>query len=190
MTGDSNAVEQATGEVSLVKRHLADSLTLSRVVIGIIIISLSLAGEYAYRTVLILTLIGVITDMLDGRVARKYLGTEYESRIGKHDLTVDTFFVLSILAYFTLSGIVIPLPAGLGWISIAIASVIIWKFNPRVMILIEIPTILVLFAVAGVYDLQMFMLLIIPVTLLAVILNWQRVWHIIRVKIPSYFTIM
>ena len=68
---------------SFLQRNLADSLTLSRVIIGVIILSLSFVGKSAYLTAVVLTLVGAATDMLDGRVARHYFGDERERKTGE-----------------------------------------------------------------------------------------------------------
>ena len=61
------------GNLSFLQRNLADFLTLSRVVIGLTILSLSFVGKNAYMAVLILALIGGATDILDVKAARRYL---------------------------------------------------------------------------------------------------------------------
>jgi len=167
---------------SKIKYYLADLLTISRAVIGLIILSLSFVGKGAYIVVIILALVGAATDMLDGRAARTYLGKGREGKLGKHDLTVDTLFVLCILAYFSLSGIVVPKIVGLSWIVLALVSAFIWKFKAKVLNLFEIPTILTLFAVAGIYDSKLFLLVIVPTTLAGVVFNWNRMWYVLLVK--------
>ncbi len=91
---------------SYVKSRLADILTLSRVIIGLVILTLSFLGEEAYMTVVILALLGGATDISDGKIARRYLSKYGEGKLGKYDLTIDTSFVLCITGYFTFSGII------------------------------------------------------------------------------------
>ena len=86
---------------SFVKTRLADLLTLSRGLIGLVILSLSFIGEDAYITVVILALTGAATDIFDGRAARRYLGENREGKLGKFDLEIDTLFVLCIIGYFS-----------------------------------------------------------------------------------------
>ena len=173
---------------STTKNNLADFLTVSRAVIGLVILSLSSIGKDVYTTVVILTLVGAATDVLDGRAARRYLGNNREGKLGKHDLTVDTFFVLCVLAYFSLSGIVMPKVLGLVWIVLALVSAFVWKLKAKVLTLFEIPTILALFAIAGIYDLKLFFLVIVSTMLAGVIFNWDRMWYVLRVKIPRDFS--
>ena len=95
------------GNLRFLKRNLADSLTVSRIIIGLIVLSLSFIGKTAYLAVIILTLVGAATDILDGKVARHYFGENREGRLGKHDVEVDTLFVLCVLGYFSFAGVVI-----------------------------------------------------------------------------------
>ncbi len=99
MSGDEwpSIAIQSNHSFSL-KERLADFLTLSRVVIGLVILSLSFVGRDAYITVVILVLVGAATDVFDGKVARRYLGENREGKLGKHDLEIDTIFVLCALA--------------------------------------------------------------------------------------------
>jgi len=173
---------------SAIKDNLADLLTLSRAVIGLVILSLSFIGKDAYITVVILALVGAATDVLDGRAARRYLGNDREGKLGKHDLTVDTLFVLCILAYLSLSGIVVPKVLGLSWIGLALICALIWKLKAKVLNSFEIPTILSLYAVAGLYDVRLFLLVIVPTTIAGIVFNWDRMCYVIRVKIPRDFS--
>jgi len=75
------------------KERLSDFLTASRVFIGLVILSLSFIGKDAYLAVVILVIIGGITDIFDGRVARRYLGENREGELGKYGLEIDTFMV-------------------------------------------------------------------------------------------------
>ena len=105
----SASVERST--LYPLKENLADFLTLSRVIIGLIILSLGFIGKDAYITVVILALIGGATDIFDGKAARRYLLKKRQSRLGKYDVDIDNFLVLSIIAYISFSGIVSPIHA-------------------------------------------------------------------------------
>ncbi len=189
MVNNSRSRQPAPNQgTSTIKDNLADFLTMSRAIIGLIILSLSFVGKGAYIVVVILALVGAATDVLDGRAARRYLGKDREGKLGKHDLTVDTLFVLCILAYLSLSGIVVPKVLGLSWIVLTLISAFRWKLKAKVLDLFEIPTILALFAVAGIYDLKLFFMVIVPATLAGVVFNWDRMWYVLRVKIPRDFS--
>ena len=169
-----------------VKARLADFLTLSRGILGLIILSLSFIGEDAYKTVLALAFIGVITDIFDGRAARRYLKNR-QGKLGKYDLLVDTLFVLCILGYFSFSEIVIPQVLGLGWITLAFITIALYKGKTKILYLFEIPSILALIAIAGIYNLGIFALVILPVICVATILNRRRILYLIFEYIPNTF---
>lgn len=174
--------------ISALKRNLADLLTASRALIGLVILSLSLIGKDAYTTVFVLALVGAATDVLDGRAARRFLRNGQKGRLGRHDLMVDTFFVLCILAYLSLSGIVIRTTLGLMWICIAVICAFIWKFKAKVLYPFEIPTVMALFAVAAIYDLRLFLLVLMPLTTATLILNRERLWQVLSEQIPSDYS--
>ena len=88
--------------IIIIKENLADFLTFSRAIIGFVILTLSLCGKNAYIVVVILSLVGGATDMFDGKVARRYLKGKTD-RLGKYDLEIDTFFVLSIIFFISIS---------------------------------------------------------------------------------------
>lgn len=162
-----------------IKEKLADLLTLSRVIIGLLIISLSLIGKDAYIAVVILALVGAATDIFDGKAARRYLAENRKSKLGKYDLEVDTFFILCIIGYLSLSEIVIPKIIGLGWMGFALTAVALSRRNLKILVLIEVTSILALFAVAGLYDLEMFVLIIVPATAIGTFMNRKRVLYLI-----------
>jgi len=176
------------GHPSWLKAKLADFLTLSRVVLGIVILALSLVGTDAYLTVVILVILGGITDILDGRVARHYLGGEREGRLGKHDLEIDTFFVLCALAYFSISEIVIPTAVGLGWIGLAAVVIAVYRGKPKILLIFEIPAILALIVSAGLYDLRVFLLIVLPALLAGTVINHKRIRYQLFENFPRYFS--
>lgn len=136
----------------------------------------------------ILVLIGGITDIFDGRAARRYLGENREGKLGKHDLEIDTFFVLCALAYLSFSEIVIPKLMGLGWIGLALITIVLCKRKPKILFLFEIPSILALIVIAGLYDLRVFTLIVLPAICAGVIINYKRVRYLLFEYIPKTFS--
>jgi phosphatidylglycerophosphate synthase len=169
-------------------RNLADLLTFSRVIIALIILSLSFAGKSAYMAVIILTLAGAATDMLDGKVARHYLGESGEGRLGKYDAVIDTFFVLCVLGYFSLSQVVIPEAIGLSWIVLILTAYVVFKRNNKVLAIAEVVTVIALLAITLVYSPPIFWLVIVPVMTLGIIVNRRRVVALISSYLPSLFS--
>ena len=173
---------------SWLKAKLADFLTLSRVVLGVVILSLSLVGADAYLTVVLLVILGGITDILDGRVARHYLGGEREGRLGQHDLEIDTFFVLCALAYFSIAGIVVLTAVGLGWIGLAAVAIAVYRGKPKILLIFEIPAILALIVSAGLYDLRVFLSIVLPALFAGTVINHKRIRYQLFENFPRYFS--
>ena len=93
---DEHSLKLEEGNLGFLKRNLADFLTFSRVIIGLTVLSLSFVGKSAYLVVVILVLVGAATDILDGKVARRYLGVNREGKLGKHEHEIDNFFILHL----------------------------------------------------------------------------------------------
>jgi phosphatidylglycerophosphate synthase len=173
--------------ISFMKRSLADFLTLSRGVIGLVILALSVIGKEAYLAIVILALIGGATDILDGKFARHYLGEDREGKLGKYDIEIDTLFILCIIGYLSFSKIVIPRILGFGWVGLVLALVVLYKRNPKILVMFEILSVIVLLTVAGLYNLGIFVFIIVPVMAAGIIVNRKRVLYLIFDYWPKLF---
>lgn len=175
------------GNLNFLQRNLADFLTLGRAIIGLIILSLSFVGKNAYLAVLTLTLIGAVTDILDGKVARHYFNGNREGKLGKHDIEIDTLFVLCIMGYFSLSGIIVYNIISLGWIGLVIIAVIVSRRNLKVMVISEVITVIALLIVSLLYSPLIFSIIIVPVMTAVIVINWRRVRYLVFDHWPSMF---
>ena len=186
---ENNGFDQAVEDTGLsyLKRNLADYLTISRAVIGFIILSLSIVGKNAYPVVVVLTLVGAATDLLDGRVARHYFGERGEGRLGKHDLEIDTLFVLCVLGYCSFSGIVVPKVLGLGWITLVLVAVALSRKSPRILVLAEVPTVIALLIISLLYNMQVFALIVMPAMIAGIVVNRRRVMYLVFDYWPGMF---
>jgi phosphatidylglycerophosphate synthase len=187
-TDGGSALANPEPNPSALKRNLADLLTASRALIGVIILLLSFIGKDAFTTVFVLALVGALTDILDGRAARRFLRKGHKGRLGRHDVAVDTLFVLCILAYVSLSGIVIRTALGLIWICLAVVCAFIWKFRNKALYPFEILTVMALFAVTAIHDLRLFLAVLMPLTVTTMALNRGRLWQVITEQIPRDYT--
>jgi phosphatidylglycerophosphate synthase len=174
--------------LSFVKKNLADFLTLSRVIISLTILSLSFIGKDAYIVVVILALIGGATDIFDGKVARRYLGENRESKLGKYDVEIDTLFVLCVIAYFSFSEIVIPKVAGLAWIGLALMAIALSKGKPQILILFETAGVIALLVITGLYNLKIFALIIAPTVIAGILINYKRVLYLVFDYWPKLYS--
>jgi len=173
----SSSVERRT--ITPLKENLADFLTLSRVIIGLIIVSLSFIGKDAYIAVVILALVGGATDIFDGKAARRYLLEKRQSKLGKYDVETDNFFVLSIIAYISFSEIVIPKVAGFGWIGLALMAILLSKGRAQILILFETAGVIALLIITGLYNSKIFALVIFPTVIAGVLINYKRVLYLV-----------
>jgi len=83
---------------------IANILTLVRLILGFIIASLILEGKI--NTAIVLMILGFITDVLDGYLARKL---KQESKYGRNfDTATDTTFLLLILITLGYKGNIEP----------------------------------------------------------------------------------
>jgi len=188
MSVDSEPKLAVQGQHLCFKERLGDFLTASRLFIGLVILSLSFIGKDAYLAVVILVIVGGITDIFDGRVARHYLGENREGKLGKYDLEVDTFLVFCTIAYFSLSGIVIPMAVGLGWIALALIVIFACKRKTKVVISFEIPSILALIAIAALYDLRIFAFIVLPALCAGTAINYKRIRYLLFDYFPKIFS--
>ena len=173
----SPVVESRT--ISPLKENLADLLTLSRAIIGLTILSLSFIGKDAYIAIVILALTGGATDIFDGKSARRYLRENRQSRLGKYDVEIDNFFVLSIIAYLSFSEIVVPKVAGLGWIGLALMAIVLSRGRAQILILFETAGVIALLIITGLYNLKIFALVIFPTVIAGVLINYKRVLYLV-----------
>ena len=185
---DEHSLKLEEGNLGFLKRNLADFLTFSRVIIGLTVLSLSFIGKSAYLVVVILTLVGAATDILDGKVARRYLGVNREGKLGKYDHEIDTLFVLCVMGYLSFSGVVIHRAIGLGWIGLVLIAYILSKKDLRVLAISVVTTEIALLVIALIYDLLVFGLIIAPIMTVGIIANRRRVLYLIFEYCPSLFS--
>ena len=174
--------------MSAIKNNLADFLTTSRAIIGLIILSLSFIGKDAYIAVVILALIGGATDIFDGKAARRYLHGNRQSKLGKYDVEIDNLFVLCVIAYLSFSEIVIPKVAGLGWIGLALMAIVLSKGKAQILILFETAGVIALLIITGLYNLKIFALIIAPTVIAGVLINHKRVLYLVFDYWPKLYS--
>ncbi|GAB4309624.1 MAG: hypothetical protein Kow0097_10800 [Candidatus Bipolaricaulota bacterium] len=91
------------------KDLLPDSLTAARGLAAVAILSLIPVGPSALRTVAFLLLLGWTTDMVDGRLARRW--EKDPTWIGEHEFHIDMVMVLSSAVFLVWTRLVPALPA-------------------------------------------------------------------------------
>ncbi len=89
--------------------RLPDLLTATRGIIAAVIALLGLVGPRALEMVILLIIVGWTTDILDGRIARKY--HKQMTWVGEREFAFDMIMVLGGLCYLVLAGFVPMIPA-------------------------------------------------------------------------------
>ncbi len=107
-------------------KRVPDLLTALRGVIAVAIASLGLVGRGALEAVVLLTLLGWTSDILDGRLARRY--KKESTWIGEKEFAFDMVMVFGGLCYLVMAGFVPFTPAA---IYVAIAAVVIAFFRSK-----------------------------------------------------------
>ena len=106
--------------------RMPDYLTASRGVIAVIIVALGFAGPKALERVVILTLLGWTTDILDGRLARRY--NKGATWVGEREFVCDMVMVFAGLCYLVMAGFIPVIPAG---IYVAVTAICIAYFRSK-----------------------------------------------------------
>lgn len=96
---------------------IPDWLTASRILIAFGILALVPLGPEALDAVAGLLLLGWTTDMVDGRLARRF--EKGPSWLGEHDFQIDMLMVLASAVFLTATGLV-PAVVGIPYICIAV----------------------------------------------------------------------
>ncbi len=98
-------------------KGIPDWLTASRILIAVAIVALIPVGPEALDAVAGLLLLGWTTDMVDGRLARRFeKGTTW---LGEHDFQIDMIMVLASAVFLTATGLV-PLAVGVSYMAGAV----------------------------------------------------------------------
>lgn len=152
-----------------------DILTASRGVIAALIIALGLLGPRALGWVIILTMIGWTTDILDGRIARhQHKGPTW---IGEHEFAFDMMMVFAALCYLVMAKFVPVLPAAI-YVTVALLFIIVFQSKSVTMSfafpLVALPLIIACFrspSAAYIY---------IAWIVLAILYDWRRFFGVVR----------
>ncbi len=112
---------------------LADALTIVRVSIGLLILYAGWRfGADAFPHVVVLVVLGWISDGLDGPLARR--GQKYaRTRLGRYDFLVDVFLTWATFAYLTLAGYI---PWLLALLYTLVALVVVAYFQRKSVVIV------------------------------------------------------
>jgi len=111
-------------------KTIADTLTASRFLLALAIVWLGLRiGQPALPTVTLALVMGWVSDVLDGALARRALN-QRRTWLGDNDLSVDVCVALGLLGYLTFSGYVSP---AIAVSYVLMTGALIWRFRSRAL---------------------------------------------------------
>jgi phosphatidylglycerophosphate synthase len=109
-------------------KTVADTLTAGRFLVALIILWLGLRiGQPALPTVTLALVLGWVSDVLDGALARRAIN-QRRTWLGDNDLSVDVCVALGLLCYLTFSGYVSP---AIALSYVLMTGALIWRFHSR-----------------------------------------------------------
>jgi phosphatidylglycerophosphate synthase len=110
----------------IVAKQVADLITLSRSILGLLLVWLGIAfGAVAFPLTVWVMFADWLGDMLDGSIARRS-SRHYHSWIGDHDLEVDMFVSIGLLVYLMAAGFV---AWWIGGLYLAFSGLVFWKMG-------------------------------------------------------------
>ncbi len=158
------------------RERIPDWLTASRVFVGVAILALIPLGPAALGVVAGLLLLGWTTDMVDGRLARRF--EKDATWIGEHDFQIDMLMVLASAIFLTATGLV-PWEVSAPYLT---GAVLISLYTLRFRHFLKFKSVTMLLAFPWVFTPFVLALFWAPVAayaglvwmLLALVLDWRR----------------
>lgn len=164
----------------LVKR-IPDFLTMSRAFIAAAILllgvieRLDLLARSALPTVLLLTMLGWTTDILDGRLARKY--NKPPTWVGEKEFAFDMAMVFSGLCYLVLSGFIPFIPA---IIYVMVAAAFIAYFRSKMVTMSFATPVVALPLIVAYFEAPHALIWYVVWIVAALVFDWRRFSGVVR----------
>ena len=152
-------------------KTIADTLTAGRFLLALAIVWLGLRiGRPALPTVTLALVLGWISDLLDGALARRALNQRH-TWLGDNDLGVDVCVALGLLGYLSLSGYVSPAIASS---YVLLTGALIWRFRSRALAMAAQAPVYAILLYLALRDAPTYGALAVSWIVLTVIVTWPR----------------
>ena len=148
---------------------------MSRGLIAAAVFSLGFAGPSALEAVILLTMLGWTTDILDGRLARKY--QKPPTWVGEKEFAFDMVMVFSGLCYLVMSGFIPYWPA---IIYVMVAAAFIAYFRSKMVTMSFATPLVALPLIVAYFEARHALVWYIVWIGAALLLDWRRFFGIIR----------
>jgi hypothetical protein len=162
-------------------KRVPDLLTLSRAFIAAAILllgvveGLDLLARSALPTVLLLTMLGWTTDILDGRLARKY--NKPPTWVGEKEFAFDMAMVFSGLCYLVLSGFIPFIPA---IIYVMVAAAFIAYFRSKMVTMSFATPVVILPLIVAYFAAPHALIWYVVWIVAALLFDWRRFSGVVR----------
>ena len=162
-------------------KRVPDLLTLSRAFIAAAILllgvveGLDLLARSALPTVLLLTMLGWTTDILDGRLARKY--NKPPTWVGEKEFAFDMAMVFSGLCYLVLSGFIPFIPA---IIYVMVAAAFIAYFRSKMVTMSFATPVVALPLIVAYFEAPHALIWYVVWIVAALVFDWRRFSGVVR----------
>jgi hypothetical protein len=162
-------------------KRVPDLLTLSRAFIAAAILllgvveGLDLLARSALPTVLLLTMLGWTTDILDGRLARKY--NKPPTWVGEKEFAFDMAMVFSGLCYLVLSGFIPFIPA---IIYVMVAAAFIAYFRSKMVTMSFATPVVALPLIVAYFEAPHALIWYVAWIVAALVFDWRRFSGVVR----------
>ena len=162
-------------------KGIPDVLTMSRGLIAAAILSLGflerlgILADSALQTVLLLTILGWTTDILDGRLARKY--RKPPTWVGEKEFAFDMAMVFSGLCYLVLSGFIPFVPA---IIYVMVAAAFIAYFRSKMVTMSFATPVVALPLIVAYFEAPQALIWYIVWIAAALVFDWRRFAGVVR----------
>jgi phosphatidylglycerophosphate synthase len=152
-------------------KTIADTLTAGRFLLALLIFWLGLrAGRPALPTVTVALVLGWVSDVLDGTLARRD-PNQRRTWLGDNDLGVDVCVALGLLCYLTFSNYV---SRTIALSYVLITGALIWRFHSRALAMAAQAPVYVMLLYLALRDALPYGALAVGYIMLVTIVTWPR----------------
>lgn len=152
-------------------KTIADTLTGGRFLLALAIFWLGLkVGQPALPTVTLVLVLGWVSDLLDGALARR-APNRRRTWLGDNDLGVDVCVAVGLLCYLTFSNYVSP---AIALSYVLITGALIWRFRSRALAMAAQAPVYAILLYLALRDARPYGALAVGYILLVTIVTWPR----------------
>ena len=152
-------------------KTIADTLTAGRFLLALAILWLGLkVGRPALPTATLVLVLGWVSDLLDGALARRALN-QRRTWLGDNDLSVDVCVALGLLCYLAFSDYISP---AIALSYVLMTGALIWRFRSRSLAMAAQAPVYVILLYLALRDAPTYGVLAVGWIVLVTVVTWPR----------------